>query len=246
MSFEPAHEQIIQAAEEANVTIPNLVQDAEAGETVVHQTAYQKTVANVAWLLKHANFHKTIIGLTLFDALCVFIDLAYAFLRECTTEERSPRPIWLEVFSYMSMVIVSMFLVEIPVTIWALGIQFYNPFKHGAASKLHFFDAAVIIATFVLEVALRGKDRDLASLLVILRLWRLFELAESIALSTSELHEHEKELLLERICHLTTEIEKLKAENQALRKRTGRRRSDPFSSPEREALTNPDPESASI
>lgn len=41
---------------------------------------------------------------------------------------------------------------------------------------LHVFDAAIIITTFVLEIVLKGKERELGSLLIILRLWRLIKL----------------------------------------------------------------------
>ncbi|PPQ64094.1 hypothetical protein CVT24_008911 [Panaeolus cyanescens] len=216
---------------------------------VPRRSVYKRTVAGVAWFLQHPNFHKSIIVLTLIDAICVFIDLAYTFLRECNAKEHHERPVAIDVFTYISITIVSAFLVEIPITIWAIGIQFYNPFKRGSAGKMHFFDAAVIIATFVLEVALRGKERELAGLLVILRLWRLFELAESIALTTTELHEGEMKEVRRELERYMFEVEKLKVENGELRQRIAhcRSRSDPFSSsPERQEAANVDPERTSI
>ncbi|KAF7295023.1 hypothetical protein MIND_01040400 [Mycena indigotica] len=67
---------------------------------------------------------------------------------------------------------------EIPLTLWSLGPRFYFP---GAVphAALHLFDAFIIIVTFVLEVVLRGKEQELAGLLVVLRLWRLIKLAVS-------------------------------------------------------------------
>lgn len=44
-------------------------------------------------------------------------------------------------------------------------------------STLHLLDAFVITSTFVLEVALRGREKELAGLLVLVRLWRLVKLA---------------------------------------------------------------------
>lgn len=72
--------------------------------------------------------------------------------------------------------ITTLFLVEIPLTLWALGHEFYNPFGRIPHSSLHLFDAIIILTTFVLEVILRGKERELAGLLIILRLWRLLKL----------------------------------------------------------------------
>jgi len=40
----------------------------------------------------------------------------------------------------------------------------------------HFFDAFVIITSFIMDVVLRGRERELAGLLVLLRLWRLIKL----------------------------------------------------------------------
>lgn len=43
-------------------------------------------------------------------------------------------------------------------------------------SSLHFFDALVIVTTFVLEAVLRGKEQELVGLLILFRLWRLVKL----------------------------------------------------------------------
>ena len=80
------------------------------------------------------------------------------------------------VLSYISLVITSLFLFEIPLTIWALGLQYLNPFGPVPHASLHLFDSIIIITTFVLEVVLRGKEQELAGLLVVLRLWRLVKL----------------------------------------------------------------------
>jgi hypothetical protein len=69
-----------------------------------------------------------------------------------------------------------LFLVEIPLTLWALGAQYLNPFGPVPHAGLHLFDSIIILTTFVLEVILRGKEAELAGLLVVLRLWRLVKL----------------------------------------------------------------------
>lgn len=40
----------------------------------------------------------------------------------------------------------------------------------------HLFDAFVIITSFIMDVVLRGRERELAGLLILLRLWRLIKL----------------------------------------------------------------------
>ena len=61
------------------------------------------------------------------DAVCVLADLIYTVLHDsCHGPEEDP--VWLEVFSIISLVITSLFLIEIPITIYAFGVQYYNPF----------------------------------------------------------------------------------------------------------------------
>lgn len=111
------------------------------------------------------------------DAACVLADLTYSFLSEgCTPPDGPDAPVWLEVLSRISLAITTFFLVEIPLSIFAFGLQFYNPFGPVPHSGLHLFDAIIIGTTFILEVVLRGRERELASLLIILRLWRLVKL----------------------------------------------------------------------
>ena len=61
-------------------------------------------------------------------------------------------------------------------TLWAFGVGFYNPFGKITHASFHLFDAVIIITTFVLEVILKGRERELAGLLITLRLWRLIKL----------------------------------------------------------------------
>lgn len=110
------------------------------------------------------------------DAACVLADLGYTVLSTGCTPEGPESPLWLQVLSHISLAITTFFLVEIPLSVWAFGAQYYNPFGQVLHAKLHLFDALIILTTFVLEVVLRGRERELAGLLIILRLWRLVKL----------------------------------------------------------------------
>jgi hypothetical protein len=72
------------------------------------------------------------------------------------------------VLSVISTIITTLFLVEIPLTLWSLGFEFYDPRGWAPHATLHIFDAVIIVTMFVLEVILKGKERELAGLLVIL------------------------------------------------------------------------------
>lgn len=125
------------------------------------------------------------------DSVCVLADLAYTVLSDtCTPVEGPEAPIWLNILSRISLAITTLFLAEIPVTLWAMGPNFYNPVGSFPHASLHLFDAFVIVATFVLEVVLRGRERELAGLLIILRLWRLVKLVGGQKRITSRLSTH--------------------------------------------------------
>lgn len=53
-------------------------------------------------------------------------------------------------------------------------------------SKFHCFDAFVIVAGFISDIALRGVDEEAASLIVILRLWRVFKIIEELSVGAQE------------------------------------------------------------
>lgn len=109
--------------------------------------------------------------------MCVLADLAYTVLSDtCTPVEGPDAPLWLNILSHVSLVITTLFLAEIPITLWSMGIEHYNPCGPTLHAGLHLFDAIVILTTFVLEVVLKGRERELAGLLIILRLWRLVKL----------------------------------------------------------------------
>ncbi|EED84189.1 predicted protein [Postia placenta Mad-698-R] len=148
------------------------------------------------WAAEHLEspaLHKTVIALArilvLIDSACVLADLGYTFLNETCTPDEENQPLWLTILAHISLAITAFFLVEIPINIWAFGWTFYRPGGRALHSSLHFFDAVVIATTFIFEVVLRGRERELASLLIILRLWRLVKLVQGIAVSAGELEE---------------------------------------------------------
>jgi len=75
-------------------------------------------------------------------------------------------------------------------------------------SKFHCFDAAVIVAGFITDVLLHGVLEEVASLVVILRLWRFFKIIEEFSVGAEE----QMDGLELRIEQLETENEDLKRE----------------------------------
>ncbi|KAH7914986.1 hypothetical protein BJ138DRAFT_1055798 [Hygrophoropsis aurantiaca] len=176
----------------------------------------------VGRFLESPHLHTFVIVLIAIDASCVLADLGYSFLADGCVPEGPEFPTWLEVLANISRAITTLFLIEIPVTIWAFGLRFYIPFSGITHAALHLFDAFIIITTFVLEFVLRGKERELAGLLIILRLWRLVKLVGGIAVGAGEVEEELNEELEETKRQLEgtiTALSKAREENRKLRSR---------------------------
>ena len=120
------------------------------------------------------------------DATFGIIDLGYVLVHPICKGNihENENPLWLEVLGRVSLAITSLFLLEIPFTMWALGFQWFIPFGPVQHASLHLFDAIVIVTTFVLEVVLRPRESELAGLLIILRLWRIVKVVAGV-------HHHE-------------------------------------------------------
>ncbi|PPQ72142.1 hypothetical protein CVT26_006898 [Gymnopilus dilepis] len=177
--------------------------------------------AKAAYILEHPTFHKTVIALITIDALCVLADLAYSFLSStCEPPGGEDNPAWLEVLAQISLAITTFFLVEIPLNLWAFGFQYMNPLGPVPHAILHLFDTIIILTTFTFEVILRGKERELAGLLVILRLWRLVKLVGGVAVGAGEIEEEtvkELEETKSKLKQVQAQLEEALNENAQLR-----------------------------
>ncbi|KAF8902039.1 hypothetical protein CPB84DRAFT_1679075 [Gymnopilus junonius] len=172
--------------------------DADASDS-----GYHRYHSEAAHILEHPRFHKTVIALITIDALCVLADLAYSFLSsDCELPGGEDSPAWLEVLANISLIITTFFLVEIPLNLWTFGLQYMNPFGSVPHAILHLFDTIIILTTFTFEVILRGKERELAGLLVILRLWRLVKLVGGVAVGAGEIEEGTDKELEDTKCEL--------------------------------------------
>ncbi|KAK0228441.1 hypothetical protein IW262DRAFT_610531 [Armillaria fumosa] len=176
-------------------------------------------------ILEAQLFHKVVIALITIDAACVLADLGYTLLSTSNCTPTGPEgPQWLEVLAHISLVITTFFLVEIPLALWAFGLQYYNPLGQVIHASLHLFDAAIIITTFLLEITLKGKERELGALLIVFRLWRLVKLVGGITVGAGEISEENDHALLDtrrQLESLKSELEIVSRENKELRARLG-------------------------
>ncbi|KAF8636571.1 hypothetical protein AX17_003382 [Amanita inopinata Kibby_2008] len=175
-----------------------------------------------AELLESDVLHKAVIVLITIDAACVLADLGYTFLSQNCTPEGPEAPLWLKALSHLSFAITSLFLLEIPLALWSFGLKYYNPLGGVHYALLHIFDSFIIITTFVLEAILKGREREFAGLLIVLRLWRLVKLVGGIAVGAGELEEEEAKQFAEtkRLLEETRmELAAVRNENAGLKRR---------------------------
>ena len=83
-------------------------------------------------------------------------------------------------------------------------------------SWFHCFDAAVIIAGFIIDVSLKGVSEEAGSLVVALRLWRVFKIIEEFSAGASD----EMELLIEKVGKLEEQNHRLSIEVKVVKAST--------------------------
>ncbi|EAU88616.2 hypothetical protein CC1G_04322 [Coprinopsis cinerea okayama7 len=143
-----------------------------------------------ARVLTSPHMHRILILLIFIDVVFVLVELGYTlFNPNCSELEPRETPVWMEALSITSLALSALLVTEIPITVWCMGIQYFNPFGAVHWAALHLFDALINLATFILDLVLRGRERELASLLIILRLWRIAKLVSSVAVATDSLEE---------------------------------------------------------
>ncbi|XP_072456577.1 voltage-gated hydrogen channel 1-like [Notamacropus eugenii] len=109
-----------------------------------------------------------------------------------------------KVFRYLSITFVTFFMIEIAIKLYVFHKEFFS-------HKFEILDVVVVIVTFALNITVLFKEHDLEALglLILLRLWRVARIMNSIILS-SKTHSERQLSRLKLINHqLITEIQHL-------------------------------------
>lgn len=133
-------------------------------------------------LLHSTKFQIAIVVLVIVDCLLVVTELLVEVEILKLHEHSEAVP---QVIHYMSISILSLFLVEIVAKLYAYRLRF---FKH----KMEMFDAVVVVVSFALDVAFRNPDSaaNAGGLIIVLRLWRVARLLNGIVLTVKTQAEH--------------------------------------------------------
>jgi hypothetical protein len=150
--------------------------------------------------------HYIILFMVAVDVACIFADFLIE-LRVCELRERHQTPIdrrWgiaQEALGLVGLIFSCLFMLELIASVLSFGLNYFR-------SKFHIFDALVIVLAFILDVALRGVVEELGSLVVVLRLWRVFKIIEEMGEVSAEMMEKYEE-----------ELDNLKRENSKLKRK---------------------------
>jgi len=171
-------------------------------ELLANASCLKRTRYRVGEVIESKWAHISILALTLCDIVLVMLQIGASLLHLDETEHEH----WLlSVFEHLSLGIVSIFMLEILLKIFAFGPRyFWIGTPHWI---LHLLDAIVILTSFILEIILKGAEQELSSLLIIFRLWRVVKLTGTVAIEVSE-HDQAHVALLETKVHsLEQELE---------------------------------------
>ncbi|KAI5239446.1 hypothetical protein E4T43_06730 [Aureobasidium subglaciale] len=153
--------------------------------------------------------HYTILLLVSLDCSCIFIEFVVQILT-CEGKISEPKGhAAQEATSIIGLIFSCLFMLELVASIWAFGFQYFR-------SKFHCFDATVIVASFIIDVLLRGLLEEVASLVIILRLWRVIKIMEELSVGAQE----QTEALREKIELLEQERSQMEGELIRLRLQT--------------------------
>ena len=142
--------------------------------------------------------------LILFEVILYFIE-HMLFLKECSSSEHPESlVIWEKALHYLSITVLSLFVIEISLKIYAFGCKYLS-------RAINIFEVSVVFGGFMAEILLPNIGGDVASILIALRMIRLIRFAHAFQETLKE----EKEI---EISLLKKEIIKLKSQHLEFRR----------------------------
>ncbi|XP_040202488.1 voltage-gated hydrogen channel 1-like isoform X2 [Rana temporaria] len=151
------------------------------------------------WLFSSPKYNIVIVCLVVLDALFVVTEIVLDLeLLVDKVDHIIPK-----IFHYMSLAIVSLFVLEILCKIIAFSVEFFH-------HKCEVFDAAIVGVSFIIEVIYSTRE-DLfraIGLLILLRMWRVVRIVLGSSLSVIKAEDKiqkfkdKNEILLERVSQL--------------------------------------------
>uniref|UniRef100_A0A8C2DFY2 Voltage-gated hydrogen channel 1 n=1 Tax=Cyprinus carpio TaxID=7962 RepID=A0A8C2DFY2_CYPCA len=160
-------------------------------------------------------FQIVVVCLVVLDAIFVLCEL----LIDLSIIQADHHRIAPQVFHYLSLALLTFFMVELSGKIYAYRLEFLH-------HKFEVFDAIVVVVSFILEIVYISKEDafDAMGLLILLRLWRVARIINGIILSVKNRAHHKVQKIKEineKLVHQVNELQerntKMDQENAKLR-----------------------------
>ncbi|XP_051541380.1 voltage-gated hydrogen channel 1-like isoform X1 [Myxocyprinus asiaticus] len=145
-----------------------------------------------------------VVSLVILDAIFVLCEL----LIDLSIIEADHHRIAPQVFHYLSLALLTFFMVELSGKIYAYRLEF---FRH----KFEVFDGIVVVVSFILDIVYISKEDafDAMGLLILLRLWRVARIINGIIVSVKNRAHHKVQKVKEINEKLFHEVNGLKERN---------------------------------
>ncbi|KAK2823701.1 hypothetical protein Q7C36_020301 [Tachysurus vachellii] len=155
-------------------------------------------------LFSSERFQIAVVILVILDALFVLCEL----LLDLSIIEADEHHIAPQVFHYLSLALLTFFMVELGFKLYAFQLEFFH-------HKFEVFDGIVVIVSFILDIVYISKENafDGMGLLILLRLWRVARIINGILLSVKSQADHKVHKLKEendRLLHQISELQEHK------------------------------------
>ncbi|CAI9564049.1 unnamed protein product [Staurois parvus] len=168
------------------------------------------------WLFSCHKFQIVIVCLVILDALFVLIEV----LLDLELLADKVDHIIPEIFHYLSISVLSFFLLEIAGKLYAFRLEFFH-------HKFEVFDAVIVIISFIIDVVYITREDVFSAvgLLILLRLWRVARIVNGVILSVKSRAEEKihklkekQETLLARVSELEQQCSQQEQEIGRLQK----------------------------
>ncbi|KAG9487754.1 voltage-gated hydrogen channel 1 [Eleutherodactylus coqui] len=152
------------------------------------------------WLFHCHKFQIVIVCLVILDALFVLIEI----LLDLELLAHQINHIIPEIFHYLSVSVLSFFLLEIVGKLYAFRLEFFH-------HKFEVFDAVIVIISFIIDVVYitRADFFNAVGLLILLRLWRVARIVNGVILSVKSRAEEKINTLKEKQETLLAKVSQL-------------------------------------
>nr|XP_020658313.1 voltage-gated hydrogen channel 1 [Pogona vitticeps] len=153
-------------------------------------------------LFQTHKFQILVVCLVILDAVLVLGELLFE-LKIIHPDKDDIAP---KVFHYLSLSILTLFLVEVSFKLFAYRLEFFH-------HKFEVLDAVVVIISFVLDIVVLFREHEFEALglLILLRLWRVARIINGIILSVKTRSEQQVSKLKQANLQLTVKVQQLES-----------------------------------